>query len=52
MNEKMYKARSPEGDDNHWPTYKGFGVTTKWTLAYIDQRLRMQKLAKLMLKNF
>lgn len=51
MNEKMYKARSPRSDDNRWPTYKGFGVTAKWTLTYIDQRLRRDKIEKLRLKN-
>lgn len=52
MNEKMYRARSPRQEGRQWPQFKGYGVTTKWTPAYIDHRIRMQKIEKLKSKFF
>ena len=50
MIEKMHKARSTTQNNRQWPSYKGFGVTDKWTITYIDQRLHRDKIEKLRLK--
>lgn len=50
MNEKMYRARSPRQEGRHLQSFKGYGVTAKWTPVYIDHRIRGKKLEKLKLK--